>query len=344
MNKQRLVYIAGLSLLVGLGLYIWWSKNAQINSISKTNNLDNMSLAMDWTPNTNHTGIYVAMAKGWYKKQGIDLKILPYSSAVFADVLVSNGKADVGISSTEGVVADTAVGAPVVSIAAIIQHNSSALITRKDLKITKPSGLDNKSYGGFGAAYEEAVVGAVIKNDGGQGKFKNIILEVGALEALKSKRIDFVWGFLGWEGIWAKKEGLDINTFSITEYGIPDYSTPNIITSPETIKQKPDLLRRFILATSDGYEYARKNASESAKILIDSAPEGTFTDPDFVYLSQEYVSSRYADEGKPWGLQEKDSWYKYPQFMIDAKAVLDTSGKPVQKINFDDLYTNQFFN
>src|SRR5258706_798256 len=80
------------------------------------------SVVLDWTPNTNHTGMYVALAKGWYKEQGLDVKILPYSSASTPDVLVSGGKADVGVSSAEGVIADAAAGAPVVSIAAIIAH------------------------------------------------------------------------------------------------------------------------------------------------------------------------------------------------------------------------------
>src|SRR5215469_2585149 len=74
--------------------------------------LTTMTLALDWTPNTNHTGIYVALSKGWYRDEGIDLKLLPYSSNVSPDVLVSSGKADVGISATEGVVADAAVGQP----------------------------------------------------------------------------------------------------------------------------------------------------------------------------------------------------------------------------------------
>ncbi len=89
--------------------------------------LTTMNLALDWTPNTNHTGIYVALVQNWYREEGIDLHLLPYSANVSPDVLVASGKADVGISATEGIVADAAVGQPVVSIAAIIQHNTSTI-------------------------------------------------------------------------------------------------------------------------------------------------------------------------------------------------------------------------
>src|SRR5258708_16832645 len=80
------------------------------------------TVVLDWTPNTNHTGMYVALAKGWYKDQGLAVKILPYASGTAPEVLVASGKADVAVSSTEGVVAAAASGNPVVSSAAIIQH------------------------------------------------------------------------------------------------------------------------------------------------------------------------------------------------------------------------------
>ena len=121
--------------------------------------LTSMSLALDWTPNTNHTGIYVALAQKWYQAEGIDLHLLPYSASVSPDVLVATGKADVGISATEGIVADAAVGQPVVSIAAIIQHNTSALVSLASSGLTRPRDFDGKTYGGFGAPYESAVVG-----------------------------------------------------------------------------------------------------------------------------------------------------------------------------------------
>lgn len=301
-----------------------------------------MKLALDWTPNTNHTGIYVALAQNWYRDEGIDLTLLPYSESVTPDTLVSTGKADVGISFTEGIVADAAVNQPVVSIAAIIQHNTSALVTLASSGLNRPRDLDGKMYGGFGAPYEEPVVGEVIKQDGGKGVFKNITLNVDAMQALENHRIDFVWVYEGWEVIQAQRAGYKLNVFPIINYGIPDYYTPNIITSPREIQQKPDLLRRFMAATSCGYEYARTNAKESAQMLINEAPAGTFPDTGLVFASQAYLSPRYADSGRKWGLQDASAWHNYPQFIMNANGVDDASGKPIHSLNLDALYTNQF--
>ena len=303
--------------------------------------LTHMTLALDWTPNTNHTGIYVALAKDWYRDQGIDLQLLPYSSSINPDTLVSTGKADVGISSTESVVADYAVGQPVVSIAAILQHNTSALVARADSGITSPRELDGKIYGGFGAPYELAVVSAIIRHSGGTGNFKNVTLNIDPIEALKSKQVDFVWIYQGWEGIQAQREGLKLNEFYITDNGIPDYYTPTIITSPNEIKQQPDLLKRFMAATAQGYEFARSNPQESAQILL-AQNKGAFPDTGLVFASQDYLSPRYADPGRKWGLQDTAAWHGYPNFMLNAGAIQDAAGKPIKSINFDQLYSNQF--
>src|SRR5260370_833222 len=289
-SRSRLwlsICIPVLLIIIVVGAFLW-QQRAAVSSVQPTQRpvttpgsqcaslgkstpqqFTNMNLALDWTPNTNHTGIYVALAQNWYRAEGIDLPLLPYSSNVSPDVLVSSGKADVGVSATEGIVTDAAVGQPVVSLAAIIQHNTSALVTLASSNLNSPRDLDGKIYGGFGAPYEGAVVGAIIRKAGGKGTFQNVTLNVDTMQALETKQIDFAWVFEGWEVIQAERAGFKLNVFPITSYGIPDYYTPNIITSPQEMKQDPGLLRRFMVATAQGYNYARTHAKEAAQMLID---------------------------------------------------------------------------
>jgi|SRR3989344_3344938 len=339
MNSNKHFFVILFFVAVAVFGFGAWQKYPHSISLEKKR-LAPLSLALDWTPNTNHTGLYVALAEGWYKDEGIDLMILPYGS-VAPDVLVNAGKADVGISSTEAIAADQAAGAPVVSIAAIIAHNTSSLAVRKDSGISRPAQLEGKIYGGYGAPYEEPVIGTMIKSDGGKGTFKNVTLDIDGFGALRSKRVDFVWIFDAWQGVQAKREGLELVTFPIGDYGIPDYSAPDIITSPDTLVKKKELLKKFMAATARGYEYARAHPKEAAQMLIDQALPGTFPDVGLVFDSQEYLSPRYADPGKPWGVQTKESWHDYPAFMLKNKAVFDATGKPVTTINFDALYTNE---
>lgn len=301
-----------------------------------------VSVALDYTPNTNHTGIYVAQKKGYYKEAGIDVKILPYSGNVSPEVLVSTNKADTGISFTEGVVTAAATGNPVVSIATIIRHNTSSLAALENSGIKTPKGLDNKTYGGFGAPFENAVVGEIIKKAGGKGNFKTVMLDMDGIKALETKKIDFVWIFDAWTGTQAKRQGVKLVTFPLVDNGIPDYYTPVIITASKQIKEKPDLLKKFIKATAKGYNFAIQNPEEAAKILIDGVQKGTFDDPEFVIESQKYLSPRYTDKDVPWGVQDEKSWTEFPKFILETGEIKDATGSAVKTLDFNSLYTNEF--
>lgn len=336
-NLKILIIVIAVVLAGAAGLQLTKDKNNNGPDQPK----QKVTLALDWTPNTNHTGIYVAKHNGWYAEENIEVEIIPYSSAS-TDALVSSGKADVGIGFTEGVVSSAAGDSPVVSIAAIIAHDTSSVATRAEDNINSLSELDGKIYGGYGAPYEEAVMKHIIRNDGGEGEFKQVVVDTAPLEALESKKVDFVWIFDGWDGIEAKRRGFEIKQFPVTEHGIPDRSTPNIITSPQAISDNPELLERFMKATIRGYEFARSNPDEAARALIEAASKGTFADEELVYESQRYLSDRYQEEGKTWGYQEPELWQNYPEFMLQQEAILDAAGKPVDDLDFESLYTNQF--
>jgi ABC-type nitrate/sulfonate/bicarbonate transport system substrate-binding protein len=318
-------------ILLFLTVFIAW-KYINNRLTTKSNKLTPFKLAFDWTPNTNHTGVYVALAKGWYQDQGLDLKILPYSPNVSSSVLVTSEKADVGVSFIEDVVGETAKNNPIVSIGAILQHNTSGLIVLKDSGINRPRDLDGKIYGGYGSPFENPIISQIIKKDGGIGDFKNVVLDIGAMQALESKRIDFVWVFSGWEVVQARLDGLKFNFFPLTQYGIPDSPTVVFVVTPNKIKSSPKLLKKFMTATAQGYEYARLFPKESAQILINSAPKDTFPNPKLVFASQDFMSKNYADKKRQWGIQDIKSWTGYPQFILDSKTVID----------FNSLFTNKF--
>ena len=165
------------------------------------------------------------------------------------------------------------------------------------------------------------------------------------MQALESHRIDFVWVYEGWEVIQAQRQGVKLNIFPITSYGIPDYYTPNLIASPTEIKQKPELLRKSFcwqLLVAMNMRVPILNRQPRWSWTRPEVPAGTFPDPGLVLASQAYLSPRYADPGRQWGLQDASAWHAYPQFIVDAGGVLDANNKPVHSMNLDALYTNQF--
>jgi ABC-type nitrate/sulfonate/bicarbonate transport system substrate-binding protein len=311
---------------------------------SSTGTMTEVKLALDWTPNTNHTGIYVAMKKGWYRQQGIDLQLLPYSSSIAPEPLVGSGPANFGISFAEGVTSARAAGEPVVSIAAILQHNTSALITLKSSGLDALSQLAGKRYAGFGAPYEQPVISQVLSCGGAtRTNFQNVTTALDPIAALKSGQFDFAWVFMGWEGIEAQRQGIALNVFPLIDYCIPDYYTPVIITNQQLIHQNPGLISRFLQATARGYEYAIQYPQEAANLLIQSAPAGSFPDQQLVYDSQNYLSPRYSADTSCWGTQTLEKWTDYSRFMYTHNTLVGPSGQPLTSPpDYAAAFTNQF--
>jgi ABC-type nitrate/sulfonate/bicarbonate transport system substrate-binding protein len=302
-----------------------------------------VALALDWTPNTNHTGIYVALQKGWYREEGIDLTLTPYGS-VAPEQLVATGHAQFAVSFVESVTQGRAASQPLVSIAAIIQHNTSALVSLKRSGLDSVASLAGKRYAGFGAPYEQPVVSQVLKcANAPSTSFQNITTQLDPIEALKSGQFDFAWIYLGWEGIEAQRQGLPLNVFPVTQYCIPDYPSPVIISSEQFMHAHPDLVRRFLAATARGYEYAIAHPQEAANLLIQGAPAGTFSDTGLVYDSQNYLSPRYAQGARCWGAQTLQVWTDYPRFMYQSGSLSDASGKPLsQPPDYAAAFTSQY--
>jgi ABC-type nitrate/sulfonate/bicarbonate transport system substrate-binding protein len=301
-----------------------------------------VSLALDWTPNTNHTGIYVALANGYYAANGIDLTLKPYSSSIYPEQLVGTNQAEFGISFPESITTFRAQGVPIVSVAAVIQHNTSALVSLKSSGLNTVASLAGKRYAGFGASYEQPVISQMLQCAGASTtNFQNITTQIDPIVALKSGQFDFAWIYTGWEGVEAQRQGVDLNVFPLAGSCIPDYSSPVMISNEQLIKDHPDVVKRFLKATAQGYEYAIQHPQDAANILIQQAPQGSFDDQQLVYDSQAYLSPRYAEGAACWGQQTLAKWTDYPRFMFTHHAIQDANGNPITKEpNYAAAFTN----
>ena len=314
-----------------LALFILFSSLASAQTVR---------LALDWVPNTNHTGIYVALANGWYDEAGVELQILPYGG-VSPEALVANGRAEVGVSSTESVLGAAAAGEPVVSVAAMLSTNTAALAVLEESGVTRPRELDGKVYAAFGAPWEAPAVAAVLGRDGGTGEFRSAVLNVAGFDALLAGRADFVWLFAGWQGVQAELEGTPLRLFNFNDYGVPDYYTPVLISSPDGIETNAASLRAFLAATARGYAYAAEHPAEAAELLLESAPAGSFPNPELVRRSQEIVSDFYIAEGQAWGEQRAEYWRGFPNLLLDANVFDEATGVVGAAIEDGSLFTNE---
>ena len=300
-------------------------------------------VALDWTPNTNHTGLYVAQQLGWFRDAGLDVEILPYNQTS-PDTLVASGAADFGISFQDSFTYSKATGADITSVMAVLQHWATEIAVKADRQdIRTPRDLDGKTYAGFGEPGEQAKMAAVIKDAGGRGEFQTVQLGTSAYEALYAGQADFTEPFVAWEGIEAQLRGEPLKTFRYTDYGFPDAYNVLLIGNSTWLRDHPDESRRFVQAAQRGYQLAADDPAQGAKLLSDANP-GAFTDPRLVEQSSQMLAQRFLkdDRGRV-GTQTAARWAGYSGFVYDSGTVTGPDGKPVtQKPDFATWFTNAY--
>jgi ABC-type nitrate/sulfonate/bicarbonate transport system substrate-binding protein len=292
---------------------------------------DSVSIALDWTPNTNHTGIYVAQKLGYYRAAGIDLEILPYASTA-PETLVSHGKADFGFSYSAGVAFARGAGADVTSVFAVLQHTALEIGFRADrTDIKTPKDLDGKTYAGFGTPDEKPLLETVIRHAGGKGVFRDVTLNTSAYDAVYRGKADFTLPLATWEGIQAKLVGKPLKTFKLARYGVPPEYSALIASSGKYLGAHAGLSRRFLAATTRGYRYAADHPRAAARILID-ANKQVLTRPQLVYESADLMArSYYEDRAGHVGTQTLGVWKGYVRFLFAAGVLTDADGKKLTR-------------
>ncbi|WP_128083569.1 ABC transporter substrate-binding protein [Paenibacillus sp. DMB5] len=295
--------------------------------------LTKIKVALDWTPNTNHTGLYAAKELGYYEEEGLDVEIVQ-PGAAGADTMVTSGEAAFGVSAQEALTLARLQGVPLVSIAAIIQHNTSGFAAPKDRNITSPKDFEGKTYGGWGSPAEEAAMKAIMDPEGGDVK-KVKLVNIGEADYFTAVKrdIDFAWIFYAWTGIEAELRGEPLDMLYLKDYAPQlDYYTPILTASEKVIADQPELVKAFLKATSKGYQYAIDQPEEAAAILTKAVPD---LDPELVLASQKWLSPKYTDDADRWGEQKAEVWQNYSDWMYGLK-LLD------QPLDVDSTFTNEF--
>lgn len=301
-------------------------------------------LALDWTPNTNHTGFFVARARGWYSAVGVDLQVLPYTGTT-PETLLAAGQAECGISFQDALTFAVSAGAPVVSVMAILQHTAQEIAVLGDSDIERPRDLDGRTYGGFGYPNEEPTVRAVIRDDGGEGTFKVVTLNSAVYEALFAGQIDFAITFTAWEGIEAAQRGVDLRYFSFTEYGFPDFYQVVLACNLDWLAAEPELARRFIAETVRGFEFATTSPGDAALLLMAENPGIFDANPNLPLESAAFMSEQglYLDASGRVGVQTLEQWQGYSGFLYEEGLLADAAGRPLTTPpDYAALFTNEF--
>ena len=317
--RKTLAYLAAIFLLFAVASCAIQPGASSGGDASKNQMI---RLLLDWTPNTNHSGFFVAMDKGYYAEVGLMVEISqpPEEEAL---TLLAAGQADfaVGFQESMGPALASANPLPITAVAAIIQHNTSGIMSLKSAGIQSPKDLAGKRYATWGAEFVTEVIRAIVEADG--GVFENVQMTpnnaTDAISALQTD-IDAIWIYYGWDGIAAQQTALEFNFIALQDY-VPalDFYTPVLVSSNAYLEQNPEIARAFLAATTKGYTAAAANPEEAAESLLRHAPE---LDRDLVLGSQQWLSGQYIADAERWGVIDPTRWALCYDWMFE-KGLLE---------------------
>jgi ABC-type nitrate/sulfonate/bicarbonate transport system substrate-binding protein len=306
-------------------------------------------LVLDWTPNSIHTGFYVALANGAYAQAGLDVQISTPEDDEYRTTpagRLAAGTVDLAIMPSESVISYHAndPDSDFVAVAAVLARDASAIVTLNTSGIDQPCQLDGRVYASYSARFEDAIVQQMIRNDGGTGQFTSLKpARLGIWNTLLTNEADATWVFLPWEGVEADGKGIKLNTFQLGDYGIPYGYSPLLVGRRAWLNDHPAAVSRFLAATAAGYQFATAQPDKAAQLLAATTNHPTLTNPTFVEASQRAVAGYCLTDGQ-WGAMHRSVWAEFIAWLNQHGLITNRAGQPVPPIDIDRLFTNQFLN
>lgn len=305
------------------------------NSHSGNNSLSKITILLDWTPNTNHTGIYVAQKMGYFRDEGLEVTIQqpPQESST---ALVAAGKVDFAVAFQDflapALTSDTPL--PVKAVAAIVQHNTSGIVCKKSANIRTYADLEFKNYSTFDNFIELALLKYCMKAQGGQVENINLVRsQTNNIAAALGTNIDAAWGYFGIESIAATNLGIENNFLFFRDVDpVLDFYTPVLICNDSYINCNPGIIKKVLKALSKGYTFAANYPKDAANILIECVPE---LDSNITRESQKYMSAQYIADASSWGKIDAARWNNFYDWLFENNVIK-------RQIQYNSAFTNEF--
>lgn len=288
--------------------------------------LTEVTICLDWTPNTNHTGLYVAQAQGYFEEAGLDVSIVqpPEDGAT---AICAAGQVEFAVTVQDNLAAAFSREEPlgVTAVAALLQHNTSGILSRAGEGMDVPKGLEGHRYSTYNGEIELAIMKQVVEADGGD--FSQVELIPYTMEdepaALKEGLTDAIWVYYGWGGINAQLAGLDFDYFYFKDIDpVFDYYTPLIVANNDFLAEDPDTAKAFLSAVARGYEYAIEHPEEAAQMLIAGDATGSLSaSEELIVESQKWMADQYKAEVEQWGYIDPARWNAFYNWLNENDLV-----------------------
>jgi putative hydroxymethylpyrimidine transport system substrate-binding protein len=327
-KKSFFIMICLLILLVSA-----CGKGASDKTSGSTGKLQKVSLMLDWYPNAVHSFLYVAIEKGYFNEQGLDVDIQMPADTNDPLRLVAADKIDMAISYQPQVLVARGEDIPVQSFAAIVRHPLNQLMVPTDGPIQFPKDLTGKTIGYPAIPLDEAIIQTMMESDGGDVK-KVKMVDVGwdLIPAMATKKTDaLMGGFINHEKLLLEKEGHPMRALNPADYGVPDYYELVLVASEKGLKAKPEVFKKFIAAITKGQKFVVDHPVEGLSILMGHEEKTSPLEKDIETKSLEILLPLMDAKDKPFGFQDKETWEQVAEWLKSTKMIK-------QEVNAKDAF------
>ncbi|WP_312942267.1 ABC transporter substrate-binding protein [Oscillibacter sp.] len=310
-----------LTILTGCGS----RASAGQSASEEDGSLREINVVLDWYPNALHTFIYTAIQRGYYKDEGLDVKVRFPSNENDALSLVAAGKAEIGLYYQQDViqaVADQGVG--IKSIGAVVQSPLNIILSLADKNIHDPKDLEGKTVGYAGTALSESLVKAMMDASGADFERVNLI-NVGfdLMSSMTTGNVDATIGCLvNHEVPQMEEEGFNVNYFLVNEYGIPNYYESVFLANDKMIDAEPEVLEGFLRASAKGFADFQEDPDGCLQILLNNQNEENFPlSPVVETRSCQTLLPLMETEDAPFLSQTAETWQANIDWMYNVGLI-----------------------
>ncbi len=301
---------------------------------------DAVKVGLNFIPYGLHIGFYVAKEHGFYRADGIEAEILKGAGSSDAIQKLGTGVVDIGFADLSSQILGMTRGLKLKAVGIVLDRDPSVMISLKGTGIRTPKDLEGKSIGALTAsALRDTWPPLALHNKVDSAKVTWVDMPGSAYVAsLMSKKVHAIATYLttlpSYE-IQAKKLGEEISVLAYADFGVDTYGS-GIVATEKMLKEKPDLVRRFVQATLKGYAWAFENPDEAVQAFLKAHPESA---PERVRREIKLVADLMLT---PDAARHGIGHYDEGKVTLTRDLALKARNLDPASLAVKDLYTNEF--
>ena len=279
-----------------------------------------LTFQLNWTAGGANAGFAAAVAEGFYKEVGLDVKLVEGNGSGNTVQLAANGRADLAYADAVAVSQLIAKGAPLKVISTVYQSNPNAVLALKKMNIRSPKDLVGKKVGVPAGSSQTTMLPLFLRANGLKESDISLINmpPTSMVPSLLQGQVDAILGSIDAYQIQLEAQGASLDVYRFADYGVPTVST-SIFATNSFLASSPDIVRRFVAASLKGWTFSIDNPERAVRAL-----KTVFPNVNDKLAAQELAAIRplFCSGGaRSIGKAEDALWAKSQELLAEVKLL-----------------------